>query len=104
MKSTESSKLHLRSILIASHLGLCSLSVGITLALLNVHPIVGFNCLSCSIMCALYILGIWVKYYAFRKLGILRFTHKDGRLSVEYFKPQEIAPTDLPQEQDQVKW
>jgi len=103
MNSTKPSKLRLRTILILSHLGLCSLSVGVTLALLNVHPIVGLCCLSCSIMCALYIFSEW-GHHALRNLGDLSFTHKDGRLSIKYLKPQEIAPTDLPQEQDQVKW
>jgi len=104
MKSARLLDLRLRSILIVTHLCVCSLSVGVTLAILNVHPGVVFLCLFTPILCAAYILKKLNKQYAFRKLGTLYFTHKNGKLSIEYLKLIAIDPQDSTKEQDQVKW
>jgi hypothetical protein len=105
MKSAEPSKLSLRPILIATHLCVCSLSVGVTLAILNVHPIVGLLCLLIAMFCPAFILKKLIKHHEFRKLGgTLRLTNKNGKIHIDYLKSTEIDSKDAPKGQDQVKW
>jgi hypothetical protein len=99
MKPAEPSKLSLRSILIASHLCVCSLSIAVTLAILNVHPVVGLLCLLIAMFCPAFILKKLVKQYAFRKLdGTIRLTNKNGKIHVDYLKSAEIELKDSPKE------
>ena len=45
-----------RSRLVASHFGVCTLSIAVTLAILNVHPIIGMICLFIALYCGFILL------------------------------------------------
>jgi hypothetical protein len=104
MKQAVSLVFKTRSTLIATHLCVCSLSVGVTLAILNVHPLVGFMCFGIVIICVASIIKSINKQYWSGKHFILHFSRRDGKLHIERSKTMMMEQKDNTQGQDQLKW
>ena len=104
MKQTVSSVLKTRSALIVTHLCVCSLSVGVTLAILNIHPVVGLVCFCIAIFCIASVIKILNKQLWPKKHLIIRFTRKDGKMHIEHSEMMAMGQKDDIQGQDQLKW
>jgi hypothetical protein len=86
MKQAVSSVLKTRSTLVETHLGLCSLSVGVALVVLNAHLVVALMCFIVAIICAGSIIKSINKQYWSGKHFILHFSRRDGKLHIERSK------------------
>ena len=104
MKQAVSSVLKTRSTLIATHLCVCSISVGVTLAILNVHPVIGLVCFMTALFCIASISKKINKEYWSRNNIIIYSTGKDRKIHVERSKMMEMEEEESPKEQDQLKW
>lgn len=104
MKQAVSSALKTQSALVATHLCVCSFSVGVTLAILNVYPLVGLVCFGITIICVFHIIKVVNKQYWSKNNVIIHFKRKDGKLHIERSKMMAVEEKDNTQGQDQLKW
>ena len=86
MKQALSSVFKTRSMLIATCLGVCSLSVGATLAILNVHPLVGLLFFCVAMICIASIIKSINKQYWSKKHLVLYAKGKNGKIHIERSK------------------
>ncbi len=86
MKQTVSSVFKTRSMLVATHLCVCGLSVGATLAILNVHPLVGFMCFGIVIICVASIIKKLNKQLWSKNHLVIHITRRDGKIHIEHSK------------------
>lgn len=89
MKQALSSVFKTRSMLITTCLGVCSLSVGATLAILNVHPLVGLLLFCIAIICIASIIKSINKQYWSKKHLVLYVKRKNGKIHIERSKMEE---------------
>jgi hypothetical protein len=104
MNQTVSSVLKTRSTLIETHLSLCSLLVGITLAILNVYPLVGLVCFGLFGLCVFSIIKKINKQFWSNKPFIIHVGRRDGKLYFERSKTMVMDRKDATKGQDQLKW
>jgi hypothetical protein len=86
MKQALSSVFKTRSTLIATYLCVCSLSVGVTLTLLNIYLIVVLICFMVATMCAGSIVKDVNKQYWSKKHLVFYVKRKNGKTHIERSK------------------
>jgi hypothetical protein len=94
MKQALSSVFKTRSTLIATHLCVCSLSVGVTLTLLNIHLIVVLVCFIVATMCAGSIVKDVNKQYWSKKHLVFYVKRKNGKIHIERSKMEGVDQED----------
>jgi hypothetical protein len=104
MKQAVSSVFKTRSTLVETHIGICSLSVGVTLVILNAHLVVALICFIVVIICAGSIIKSINKQYWSGKHFILHFSRRDGKLHIERSRMMVMEQKDDTKGQDQLKW